>query len=188
MDNQTKNFLAAAVVGGYVLGRTKKGRIALTAATFLAGRRVGLDPRTLLVEGVRRIAEVPQVVALQAQLRDEGMEAGRSALTAVANRALHALADAIGSRTAAHGLAGDDGGAAEDERQQDETEETVEADEEADEPPRGRRSSRRADGSAAAGRRSAHGQGERATPREAGRTASSAKKPAKTSTRTERRG
>ncbi|MER5387364.1 histone protein, partial [Streptomyces sp. NPDC002688] len=47
MDDKEKVVLAAAVVGGYVLGRTKKGRLALSIATYLAGRRFGLEPRQL---------------------------------------------------------------------------------------------------------------------------------------------
>ena len=51
MDDQTKKLLAAAVVGGYVLGRTKKGRLALTVATYLAGRRFGLEPASARSRG-----------------------------------------------------------------------------------------------------------------------------------------
>lgn len=69
MDDQAKVALAAAVVGGYVLGRTKKGRVALSVATYLAGRRFGLEPRQLAAEGMRRLGEVPQVAELQEQLR-----------------------------------------------------------------------------------------------------------------------
>lgn len=55
MDDKEKVALAAAVVGGYVLGRTKKGRLALSVATYLAGRRFGLEPRQLAAEGMRRL-------------------------------------------------------------------------------------------------------------------------------------
>jgi hypothetical protein len=179
MDNQTRNLLAAATVGGYVLGRTKKGRIALTAATFLAGRGMGLDPRTLVVEGVRRISEIPQVVALQTQLRDESIEAGRNALTAIVNRSLHSLADAIGSRTAGLGLDGDDETAEKEEGR----------DEEAEEPPRRRPGSREADRSGAADLHSAKRQARRAAPRGAApaETASSRKKAVKAFARNDRR-
>lgn len=69
MDNKEKVALAAAVVGGYVLGRTKKGRMALSIATYLAGRRFGLEPRQLAAEGMRRLGEIPQVAELQEQLQ-----------------------------------------------------------------------------------------------------------------------
>ncbi|MFD4773264.1 histone protein, partial [Streptomyces sp. NPDC058427] len=100
MEDQTKVTLAAAVVGGYVLGRTKKGRMAITVATYLAGRRFGLEPRQLAAEGMRRLGEVPQVAELQEQLRGEVLEAGRKAMTAAANRSMGSLAEVISDRTA----------------------------------------------------------------------------------------
>ncbi|GAA3562074.1 histone protein [Streptomyces osmaniensis] len=100
MDDQAKLTLAAALMGGYVLGRTKKGRLALTVATFLAGRRFGLEPRQLAAEGLRRLGEVPQVAELQEQLRGEVLEAGRKAVTAAAERGMATLADTLSDRTA----------------------------------------------------------------------------------------
>ncbi|MGW8882699.1 histone protein, partial [Streptomyces mirabilis] len=79
MDDTAKVTLAAAVVGGYVLGRTKKGRLALTIATYLAGRRFGLEPRQLAAEGMRRLGEIPQFAELQEQLKGEVFDAGRKA-------------------------------------------------------------------------------------------------------------
>jgi hypothetical protein len=115
MDDQAKVALAAAVVGGYVLGRTKKGRVALSVATYLAGRRFGLEPRQLAAEGMRRLGEVPQVAELQEQLRGEVLDAGRQAVTAAANRSMASLADAIGDRTARLTAAPDDEADEEDE-------------------------------------------------------------------------
>lgn len=77
MKDTTKVALAAAVAGGYVLGRAKKGRLAFAAATYLAGRRFGLDPRQLATEGLRKLSEVPQVAELNEQVRGELMEAGK---------------------------------------------------------------------------------------------------------------
>ncbi|WP_411113664.1 histone protein [Streptomyces sp. 029-5] len=127
MDERTKVTLAAAVAAGYVLGRTKKGRLALTAVTYLAGRRFGLEPRQLVAEGVRRLGQVPQVAELQEQLRTEGLEAARNALTAVASRNLGSLADAISERTLGLGAKG--------EEPEDEYEEEPEAEDEYEEEP-----------------------------------------------------
>lgn len=74
MDDKEKVTLAAAVVGGYVLGRTKKGRLALSIATYLAGRRFGLEPRQLAAEGMRRLGEIPQFAELQEQLRGKSFK------------------------------------------------------------------------------------------------------------------
>ncbi|CAM5558376.1 hypothetical protein SHIRM173S_13350 [Streptomyces hirsutus] len=100
MEDQSKVALGAAVVGGYLLGRTKKGRLAITVATYLAGRRFGLEPRQLAAEGMRRLGEVPQFAQLQDQIRGEVLEAGRKAMTATANRSLSSLADTLSDRTA----------------------------------------------------------------------------------------
>ncbi|MGW1093405.1 hypothetical protein ACWD4L_46395, partial [Streptomyces sp. NPDC002596] len=100
MDDTAKVTLAAAVVGGYVLGRTKKGRLALTIATYLAGRRFGLEPRQLAAEGMRRLGEIPQFAELQEQLKGEVFDAGRKAVAAAADRGMSSLADALSDRTA----------------------------------------------------------------------------------------
>ncbi len=86
MDDTSKIALAAAVAGGYVLGRTKKGRLAFTAATYLAGRRFGLEPRQLMTEGLSKLKEIPQVAEMGDQLKGEALNAGRQALKAAANR------------------------------------------------------------------------------------------------------
>lgn len=109
MDDTAKVALAAAVVGGYVLGRTKKGRLALTIATYLAGRRFGLEPRQLAAEGMRRLGEIPQFAELQEQLKGEVFDAGRKAVAAAADRGMSSLADALSDRTARLGEKQDEG-------------------------------------------------------------------------------
>lgn len=99
MNERTKIMLAAAMAGGYVLGRTKKGRLALTAASYLAGRQSGLDPRQLVSDSVRKLGEIPQVADLGDQLRGEVMDAGRKALTSAATRQLASLAETLQDRT-----------------------------------------------------------------------------------------
>ncbi|MFJ8884100.1 histone protein [Streptomyces sp. NPDC102402] len=139
MDDQAKAALAAAVVGGYVLGRTRKGRLAISVATYLAGRRFGLGPRQLAAEGMRRLAEIPQFAELQEQLRGEVLDVGRQAVAAVANRGLATLADGISDRTLRLGGTADDEDADEygDEYEdEDEDEDEGEGEErEEDEPP-----------------------------------------------------
>lgn len=99
MNDVPKVALAVAVAGGYILGRTKKGRLAFGIATYLAGRRVGLEPQQLLTEGVKRLRELPQFEELSEQLRGEALKAGRQAMGAVADRKLSALADSLQART-----------------------------------------------------------------------------------------
>ncbi|MFE1406827.1 hypothetical protein ACFW5D_24840 [Streptomyces sp. NPDC058770] len=92
-------MLAAAVAGGYVLGRTKKGRLALTVASYAAGRHYGVEPRKIVTKGVKRLGEIPQVADLGDQLRGELVTVGREAVSAAADRRLSAFADALHERT-----------------------------------------------------------------------------------------
>ncbi|MFB8033838.1 histone protein, partial [Streptomyces sp. NPDC056004] len=126
MDGTAKVTLAAALVGGYVLGRTKKGRLALTIATYLAGRRFGLEPRQLAAEGMRRLGEIPQFAELQEQVKGEAFDAGRKAVAAAADRGMSSLADAISDRTARLGEKQDEG---EEEEEPEEEEPEAEYDE-----------------------------------------------------------
>ncbi len=116
MDNGTKVALAAAVAGGYVLGRTKKGKLALTVATYLAGRRFGLEPRQLAAEAMKRLGQIPQVAQLQEQVKGDVLGAGRKAVSAVADRGMSSLADTLQSRT---GTLGDLAHSGQDDKAQD---------------------------------------------------------------------
>ncbi len=106
MADVPKIALAAAVLGGYALGRTKKGRVAFAMATYMAGRRFGLEPQQLLTEGVKRLRELPQFADLNEQLRGEVLEAGRKAVSTVADRKLADLADSLHQRTESIGSKG----------------------------------------------------------------------------------
>ena len=81
---------------------------------------------------MRRLGEIPQVAELQEQLRGEGLDAGRQVLSAIANRGMDSLADAISERTT--GLGGADVGE-QDEYGEDEEEEEIEPGEEYEEEP-----------------------------------------------------
>ncbi|MGW0556738.1 histone protein [Streptomyces sp. NPDC002926] len=155
MDDQSKVALAAAIVGGYVLGRTKKGKLALSVATYVAGRRFGLEPRQLAAEGMRRLGEIPQFAELQDQLKGEVLDAGRKAVTAAATRGMGTLADTLRDRTAGSGKKEESEYEDEEEEEEPEEEETEEP--EAERPKR-RRSSRKpaqSDRGTAAGREKA---------------------------------
>ncbi|NEB93889.1 hypothetical protein [Streptomyces bauhiniae] len=99
MDDTTKVALAAAVASGYVLGRTKKGRLAFGLATYLAGRRTGLNPQALLSGGLGKLGDVPGLQQLNEQVRGELLSAGRKALTSAADRRLGDLAESLRERT-----------------------------------------------------------------------------------------
>ncbi|MDQ0845898.1 histone protein [Streptomyces sp. V1I6] len=99
MKDINRTALAAAVAGGYVLGRTKKGRMALAVGAYLAGQRTGLTPQKLMAQGVKTLKDAPQLAGLSDQVRGELMDAGRQALAATADRKMAGLADALDERT-----------------------------------------------------------------------------------------
>jgi len=133
MADVPKVAFAAAVLGGYVLGRTKKGRVAFAMATYMAGRRFGLEPQQLLAEGVKRLRELPQFADLNEQLRGEVLGAGRKAMSAVADRKLADLADSLHQRTERIGGKGKEEPQDADEEQVDEHDEDQSEDEEPEE-------------------------------------------------------
>ncbi|MFI1753006.1 hypothetical protein [Streptomyces sp. NPDC020571] len=112
--NDSRTAMAAAVAGGYLLGRTKKAKLAFAVGSYLAGRRVGLSPGQVLGQGLGSLRQAPQFKELSDQVRGELLTAGRAAVTAAANRRLTGLADSLRDRTDAltgedRGERGDDG-------------------------------------------------------------------------------
>ncbi|MBO8186902.1 hypothetical protein [Streptomyces spirodelae] len=100
MTDSCKTAVLAAVAGGYLLGRTRKAKLALTLGSVVAGRRLGLDPQELLRQGVRKLAETPQFEELTDQIKHQLMAAARTAASSTANRRLESLADSLRDRTA----------------------------------------------------------------------------------------
>ncbi|MFE6287239.1 hypothetical protein [Streptomyces sp. NPDC057877] len=86
--SDSKVAIAAAVAGGYLLGRTRKARLALAVASYLAGRH-----------GMATLQRAPHFQELSDQMRGELFQAGRAAVTAAANRRLADLADSLRDRT-----------------------------------------------------------------------------------------
>ncbi|WP_406139550.1 hypothetical protein [Streptomyces sp. NBC_01089] len=127
MENSTKVSLTAAVAAGYVLGRTKKGKLAIGLASLVAGQQLPLNPRDMISMGARKLAENPQVAPLIEQVRGEVLSAGRTALSAQANRRLESVADALQQRTSA---LLEQPGEEEENEDEDEDEEYTEEDEE----------------------------------------------------------
>ncbi|MFF8096074.1 hypothetical protein [Streptomyces sp. NPDC016675] len=107
METETKATLGAALAAGYVLGRTKKGKVAVGVASLLAGQGL-LTPKKLVTRALRTVAESPQAVQLLGQVRGELMDSARSALSTTADRGLGALADSLQQRTESLGRQPDD--------------------------------------------------------------------------------
>lgn len=121
--------IGTAVVGGYVLGRTKKGKLAIGLALWLSGNRMTNSREALL-----RLAASPELGKLTAQLRGPLLGAAQRALTATVESRTAALADSLQQRTSqllAVRDAGTEESAADDYEDEGEREEQAEP-----EPPR----------------------------------------------------
>ncbi|MFD4696506.1 hypothetical protein [Streptomyces niveus] len=149
MEDSKKVCVAAAMAAGYVLGRTKKGKLALGLAALVAGQQIPMNPRELVILTARKLAENPTVAPLVEQARGEVLGAGRSALSASANRRLEAVADALQQRTEAlleEPLEADEAEEEEEpeEEPEEQSEEYEEEEEEGEETPPRRRPTKRA--------------------------------------------
>lgn len=96
---QNPKMLALGLVGGYLLGRTRKAKFALTVASVVLGKRMGVNPQQLLTEGLKKLSSTPEFSRLEEQIRGELMSAGKSMVTAAANRRMDSLSDALRDRT-----------------------------------------------------------------------------------------
>lgn len=92
--------LGLAVGAGYVLGRTKKLKLAFAVGTLVAGKRMQLSPRALadLVSG--QLRDNPQFKEIGDQLREDLRGVGKAATGAMVERQIDAIADRLHGRTA----------------------------------------------------------------------------------------
>lgn len=112
----TKNAkIAVALVGGYLLGRTKKAKMAMGLGLFLAGKKLDLDPRRL----GKLIADSPALDGLNQQVRTELVEATRSAATEALTQRAAGLATSLARRTEALDAPEADTGALRDDDESD---------------------------------------------------------------------
>ena len=85
--------IGAAVLGGYLLGRTKKGKLALSLGAALAGSRMRPG-------GVGKLLQDSPVLGnVSKQVRSELAGAGKAAATTVLSAKAESLADALHERT-----------------------------------------------------------------------------------------
>ncbi|MEU2675678.1 hypothetical protein ABZ638_02195 [Streptomyces sp. NPDC007107] len=129
MDTTTRATLVAALAAGYVIGRTKQGKLALGLLAVASGKT--LDPKALIEEGVRKLSENPQFAQLGEQVRGELLTSGREALSEMTNRSVASLSENLQQRMLS--LTEAPGGEEEDEDSYAEDEEEPEYDEEMEE-------------------------------------------------------
>ncbi|MFJ9038294.1 DNA primase [Streptomyces sp. NPDC102406] len=91
--------LGLAVGAGYVLGRTKKMKLAFAVGTMVAGKRLKLSPRALAELVSTQLEKNPQFKELGGQLRQDLRGVGTAATGALVERQIEGLAGRLHSRT-----------------------------------------------------------------------------------------
>ncbi|WP_328421337.1 DNA primase [Streptomyces sp. NBC_00443] len=92
--------LGLAVGAGYLLGRTKKMKLAFAVGTMVAGKRMHLSPRALADLVSQQLQNNPQFKEIGDQLREDLRGVGQAASGALVERQLDAFADRLHGRTA----------------------------------------------------------------------------------------
>ncbi|MFE4626331.1 DNA primase [Streptomyces mirabilis] len=92
--------LGLAVGAGYVLGRTKKMKLAFAVGTMVAGKRMHLSPRALADLVSQQLQNNPQFKEIGDQLREDLRGVGKAASGALVERQIEGLADRLHGRTA----------------------------------------------------------------------------------------
>ncbi|MFC9633765.1 DNA primase [Streptomyces mirabilis] len=92
--------LGLAVGAGYVLGRTKKMKLAFAVGTMVAGKRMHLSPRALADLASQQLQNNPQFKEIGDQLREDLRGVGKAASGALVERQIEGLADRLHGRTA----------------------------------------------------------------------------------------
>ncbi|MBQ0987604.1 DNA primase [Streptomyces sp. F63] len=91
--------MTLAVGAGYLLGRTKKAKLALGVGGMVLGKRLNLNPQQLTGLLTEQLRNNPQLAEVRDQLRNDLQGVGRAAATAVVTRRLDALSDRLHDRT-----------------------------------------------------------------------------------------
>lgn len=92
--------LGLAVGAGYVLGRTKKMKLAFAVGTMVAGKRLHLSPRALAELVSTQLQNNPQFKEIGDQLRQDLRGVGQAATGALVERQIEGLAGRLHDRTA----------------------------------------------------------------------------------------
>lgn len=92
--------LGLAVGAGYLLGRTKKLKLAIAVGTAVAGKKMNLTPKGIAELVSTQLQNNPQFKEIGDQLRGDLRGVGKAASGAMVERQIDALADRLHGRTA----------------------------------------------------------------------------------------
>ena len=94
-----RTALGLAIGAGYLLGRTRKLKLALAVGSVAAGKRLNLTPGALTDLVSRQLRDNPQFKEIGDQLREDLRGVGKAATGAVVERQLDSLAGRLHGRT-----------------------------------------------------------------------------------------
>ncbi|CAM5746262.1 hypothetical protein [Streptomyces afghaniensis 772] [Streptomyces afghaniensis] len=92
--------LGLAVGAGYLLGRTKKLKMAMAVGGLVAGKKMNLSPRMVADLVQQQLRNNPQFKEIGDQLREDLRGVGKAASGAMVERQLDAVANRLHGRTA----------------------------------------------------------------------------------------
>ncbi|GAB2892678.1 hypothetical protein GCM10027074_70960 [Streptomyces deserti] len=92
--------LGLAIGAGYVLGRTRKLKLAVAVGGLVAGKRMNLSPKAVADLMSQQLRNNPQVKEIGDQLREDLRGVGKAASGAMVERRISAIADRLQGRTA----------------------------------------------------------------------------------------
>ncbi|MFJ4819507.1 DNA primase [Streptomyces sp. NPDC088801] len=92
--------LGLAIGAGYLLGRTKKLKMAVAVGGLVAGKKLNLSPRMVAELLQQQLKDNPQFKEIGDQLRQDLRGVGKAASGAMVERQIDALADRLHGRTA----------------------------------------------------------------------------------------
>ncbi|MFI9586697.1 hypothetical protein ACIHCQ_33810 [Streptomyces sp. NPDC052236] len=91
--------MGLAVGAGYVLGRTKKAKLAFAIGTAVAGRRLPLRREALGELVTEQLRNNPEIKEVTDQLREDLRGVGKAATESLVNRQIDGIADRLHQRT-----------------------------------------------------------------------------------------
>ncbi|MEU0409858.1 DNA primase [Streptomyces griseorubiginosus] len=92
--------MGLAVGAGYLLGRTKKLKLAFAVGTIVAGKRMHLSPKAVADLVSQQLLKNPQFKEIGDTLREDLRGVGKAASGAMVERQINAIADRLHGRTA----------------------------------------------------------------------------------------
>ena len=91
--------MGLAIGAGYVLGRTKKMKLAFAVGSLVAGKKMNLTPKGVMDLVSQQLQNNPQFKEIGDQLREDLRGVGKAASGAMVERQMDAIADRLHGRT-----------------------------------------------------------------------------------------